>query len=88
MLLAMKYAAKQTTGAAPAPAAEAAAGFAEPWPEHSIAFDEDAARAKGYVSSVRKTLNGINGYEFVRSNGSRQFIRAEMVIIQKIAHKV
>ena len=88
MLLAMKYAAKQTTGAAPAPAAEAAAGFAEPWPEHSIAFDEDAARAKGYVSSVRKSLNGINGYEFVRSNGSRQFIRAEMVIIQKIAHKV
>ena len=88
MLLAMKYAVKQADGVSAFDVPDAPSDFAEPWPEHSIAFDEDAARSKGYVASVRKTLNGVKGYEFVRANGSRQFIRAEMVVIQKIAHRV
>lgn len=62
--------------------------FAEPWPEHSIEFDVTAVRAKGYVRSERKTMSGINGYCFYKSKGPGQFIRLEMLLIQKMAKKV
>lgn len=88
MLVAMKYAKKKAAAAPAAVVKDSSAAFAEPWPEHGIVFDKTAVAAKGYVSVTRKTLNGINGYEFVRTNGTRQFIRVEMVLIQKMAHKL
>ena len=88
MLVAMKYANKKATAEIRTVVEEPVSEFAEPWPEHNIEFDTAVMISKGYVSSIRKTMNGINGYEFVRANGNRQFIRVEMVIIQKMARKI
>lgn len=85
MLIAMKYAKKKTDGDTLPPPPPTSS---DPWPEHKIVFDMDAIKAKGYVGFERKSMGGVNGYEFVRSNGTKQFIRVEMVIIQKMAKKV
>ena len=55
-----------------------------PYPKHNIEFDVDTILSKGYVASVYKTMNGINGYEFIRANGRLQFMRVEMLIIMKM----
>lgn len=87
MLIALKYANKKSAGSS-TPVVEAEeVGFAEPWPEHNIEFDTEAIKAKGYVGMVQKNMSGINGYEFVRSNGTRQFIRVEMVVALRMATK-
>lgn len=62
--------------------------FVAPYPEHNIEFDTDTIISKGYVASAHKTMNGINGYEFIRANGHRQFMRVEMLIIMKMAKKL
>lgn len=62
--------------------------FAEPWPEHKIKFDVHAIEGKGFVSSERESLNGVNGYKFYRADETTQFIRVEMALIQKMAHKI
>lgn len=64
------------------------ANFAKPWPEHKIKFDVPTIKDKGYVRSEQKCLGGVNGYCFYKEDGSSQFIRVEMVLIQKMAHKV
>lgn len=61
--------------------------FAKPWPEHKIKFDPAAIRAKGYIRSEQKSMGGINGYYFYKEDGSGQFIRLEMLLVQKMAHK-
>lgn len=63
-------------------------GFVDPYPEHNIEFDMDTIISKGFVASAHKTMNGINGYEFIRTNGHRQFMRVEMLIIMKMAKKL
>ena len=79
MLLAMKYAKKKAeSGSVSKP-------NQDPWPEHSIEFDLDTMKAKGYVSVNRETLGGVKGYQFVRSDGNKQFLRVEMVLLQKLA---
>lgn len=87
-LLLMGYAKKKATAEPVVAVEDSVSGFADPWPEHKIEFDTAAIIAKGYVATVQKTMNGINGYEFIRANGNRQFIRVEMIIIQKMARKV
>ena len=73
----------------PAPTvSEPVSAICEPWEEHNIAFDEDMIRSKGYVSCQRSIMSGINGYEFTTADGSKRFIRVEMVLIQKLAHKL
>ena len=62
--------------------------FADPWPEHKIKFDFEAIRAKGYVRSEQTVLGGVNGYTFYKEGGPGQFIRVEMLLLQKMAHKV
>lgn len=62
--------------------------FAKPWEDHSIKFDVDIIKSKGYVRSERKELNCVKGYMFYRADGSSQFIRVEMVLIQKMAYKL
>lgn len=62
--------------------------FAKPWPEHKIKFDSAAIRAKGYIRSEQKSMGGINGYYFYKEDGTGQFIRLEMLLVQKMAHKV
>jgi len=86
MLVAMKYAKKKTKP--PEHGSDKSGVTAEPWPEHRIVFDNDAIKAKGYIGFERKNMGGVNGYEFIRSNGTKQFIRVEMVIIQKMAKKI
>ena len=92
-LMLMKYAKKKGAAATPTPApattpAPAPTGFAEPWPEHNIEFDEAALRAKGYTGSSRKTMSGVNGYELIRTNGTRQFLRVEMLVMLKMAKRI
>lgn len=62
--------------------------FAKPWPEHKIKFDTAAIRAKGYIRSEQKSMGGVNGYYFYKEDGSGQFIRFEILLVQKMAHKV
>ena len=88
MLIAMKYAKKKATSVSVSEPVVTTPSSSDPWPEHKIVFDMDAIKAKGYVGFERKSMGGVNGYEFVRSNGTKQFIRVEMVIIQKMAKKV
>ena len=54
----------------------------------SVFFLVRAYRRGLAIGMERKTLNGINGYNFVRTNGTAQFIRVEMVLMQKMAMKV
>lgn len=89
-LVAMKYA-KRKTGSVDVGTthhAEVVSEFAEPWSDHSIEFDIDKIKSKGFVKVEQKTLSGIHGYNFIRSDGSEQFIRVEMVLIQKMAKKI
>lgn len=58
-----------------------------PWPEHSIEFDEDVIASKGYVRYEQAVLDGIRGYKFYKADRC-QFIRVEMVLIQKLARKI
>jgi len=88
MLIAMKYAKKKSAAAAVSTSSAVTFSVAEPWPEHNIEFDIDVIKAKGYVGFERKSMGAVNGYEFIRSDSTRQFIRVEMVIIQKMAHKL
>ncbi|MCR5734165.1 MAG: protein kinase [Lachnospiraceae bacterium] len=59
----------------------------EPWPEHHIVFDEDKIKEKGFVSVQQAVFQGVKGYRFKRADNSEQFIRVEMVLIQKMAVK-
>lgn len=76
--------AAETAPTAAAPASD----FAEPWEEHSIEFDAETIKAKGYLRSERAVLGGVNGYNFYTADGSCRFIRQEMAVIQKLAKKV
>ncbi|MCR4908876.1 MAG: protein kinase [Lachnospiraceae bacterium] len=81
-LIAMKYAVthKDTPK-------EPERGIAEPWEEHDITFDEEVIKAKGFVRVERDTLGGVRGYRFIRPDGTGQFLRVEMVIVQKLGKK-
>lgn len=81
MLLAMKYARKViSTGGIDT-------GADSPWPEHNIAFNVDAINARGFINVKRDSMGGIKGYRFTKPDGSTQFIRVEMVLLQKMARK-
>lgn len=92
MLLAMKYARERETVSRVESVTDTPKGstssLPEPWHEHSIAFVPEVITAKGYVAAAKKTMNGINGYEFIRTDGTRQFIRVEMLIVQKMARRI
>ena len=62
--------------------------FAKPWPEHKIKFDADVIKSRGFVKSEQQTVGGINGYCFYKEDGTSQFIRVEMLLVLKMAHKV
>ncbi len=59
----------------------------DPWPEHRITFDPEVIGKKGFSAVARDTIGGVNGYRFSRPDGSDQFIRAEMAVVQKMARK-
>jgi len=84
-LIAMGYATKRSE--APR-VAHVEAGFCEPWEEHRIAFDTDMIKRKGYVRAERTTISGVKGYNFFRSDGAKQFIKAEMLVVFKMARKI
>lgn len=62
--------------------------FAKPWDEHRVKFDIDVIKGKGYVRSEQHILNGVKGYMFYKDDEKGQFIRIEMILVQKMAHKV
>ena len=62
--------------------------FATPWPEHSIKFDVDAIKAKGYVRSEQTVMNSVKGYTFYKPDGKCQFIRAEMLVVLDMATRI
>lgn len=66
---------------------EAACDFASPWPEHDIVFDIEVIKSKGFVRSERTELSGIKGYTFYKEGASSQFIKMEMLLIQRMASK-
>ena len=82
-LLAMKYATKKV-----APPPVITEGVCDPWPEHNVTFDADQIKRKGYSRIERKTMGGVNGYSCIKADGTSQFIRIEMLLIQKMAKKV
>lgn len=82
MLLAMKYARKVMDSE------EMEIGMELPWPEHPIAFDLDAIQMRGFVNVKRDSISGINGYRLTKSDGTNQFIRIEILLVQKMAHLV
>ena len=41
-------------------------GFASPWPEHGIEFDQDVIKSRGYVASKQDVLSGVKGYKFFK----------------------
>lgn len=82
MLIAMKYARKLIASVVKD------VGFDSPWVEHNIEFDMNAIKAHGFVGVKRDSMAGIKGYRFIKTDGNDQFIRAEMVIIQKMAKKL
>lgn len=71
----------------PSPSAEEITVF-EPWPEHGVAFDNDAIKAKGFTKAGQKIANGVKGYGFVKPDGTVRFMRVEMALVQKLVKKV
>ncbi len=65
----------------------ASGDFAGAWPGQRIIFDEAVIRKKGYVRSVQTVLSGVQGYTFYKEDGTGQFLRPEMLLVQKMAHK-
>ena len=59
----------------------------QPWPEHEILLMPDVIRRKGYKSIAQATKEGIRGYELIREDGSRRFVRVEILLAQKMAEK-
>ncbi|MBO5714878.1 MAG: hypothetical protein J6S23_00605 [Clostridia bacterium] len=60
-------------------------GFAKPWPEHNIKFDVDVIKSKGFVRSERTEMNAIKGYTFYKADGMSQFIKADMLVVLRMA---
>ena len=81
-VLAMKYATKKV-----APPPVITEGVCDPWSEHNVTFDADQIKRKGYSRIERKTMGGVNGYSCIKADGTSQFIRIEMLVIQKMATK-
>ena len=62
--------------------------FCKPWSEHKITFDKEQIKKRGFVRSEQKEFNGIKGYNFIKADGTEQFIRPEMLIVFKMAKKL
>lgn len=56
-----------------------------PWGEHNIMIDFKVLKEKGYKKIEKSEMSGIKGYKLIKNDGSNQFIRKEMLIVQKIA---
>lgn len=65
----------------------APAGFCEPWPEHGLIFDLEKIMSRGFVSSERKEMGAVKGYNFYRADANATFFKPEMLIAMKYAHR-
>lgn len=61
--------------------------FCEPWPEHSITFNEEKLRSRGFIAAEQKVLSGIKGYEIFRSDSTSTFFDLDKLIITRYAIK-
>ena len=81
-LLLMGYAVKRA-GTTPIVAEK----FCEPWSEHAIVFVTENIKQRGFVRAEQTSLAGVKGYTFYKADGSKQFIKLEMLLIFKMAKK-
>ena len=56
-----------------------------PWEEHAITIDYDVLKGKGYKQIEKSELGGVKGYKLIKDDESSQFVRKEILILQKIA---
>lgn len=61
--------------------------FCAPWAEHSIEFDIDKIKQRGFVRSEQTVMAGVKGYTFFKADGSKQFIKLEMILVFKMAKR-
>lgn len=87
-LLGVKYAKKIVESVAKVVEIETDGDASKPWPEHSIVFDMDAIKAKGFVGVVRSIRDDKKGYELIKSDGTKRFIPVGTIVVQKMAKKV
>lgn len=65
----------------------APSGFCDPWLEHGLVFDLERIMSRGFVSSERKEMAGVKGYNFYRADANSTFFKPEMLIAMKYAQK-
>lgn len=86
-LVMMGYAIKKSEPVKPTETVASSGGFCTPWPEHAIEFDIDNIKQRGFVRSEQFVMSGIKGYAFFKADGSKQFIKSEMLVLLKMAKK-
>lgn len=59
----------------------------DPWPEQAIVFDGSRIRERGYAGIERQEMSGVKGYKLIRADGSAQFIKAETLLVLKMASR-
>lgn len=69
------------------PAAPISEKFCKPWSEHSIVFDVDKIKQRGFVRSEQTVIAGVKGYTFTKADGKQQFIKIETILMFKMATK-
>ncbi len=62
-------------------------GFCTPWDEHSLVFDIDKIKSRGFISCEQKIMSGIKGYQFYRSDSNSMFFKPETLLAMKYANK-
>ncbi len=82
MLIAMKYANKKPS------IIKDKENISEPWPEHKIELIKSNIIDKGFIRVEQDIMGGVKGYKFIRNDGSFQFMRREVVLIQKMGKMV
>ena len=60
----------------------------KPWPEHSIRFDADTIRSKGFVRWERAEMKSVKGYTFYTEDGTSRFIMVDMLLVLGMANSV
>lgn len=63
-------------------------GFCQPWSEHKIKFDIERIKKIGVIGIQQAKLGMIKGYNFIRADGSEQFVKLEILLALKMAHRI
>lgn len=61
--------------------------FGEHWPEHAFEFNTDKLRSRNYVSAVKDTMAGKNGYRLYTKDGASRFFTVEKLLMLEFAFR-